>query len=28
VLARVDEHGDLYEDNLTLDQHLPDAGRR
>jgi bifunctional non-homologous end joining protein LigD len=28
VLERVQEHGDLYEANLTLEQRLPDVGRR
>jgi len=28
VLARVEEHGDLYEANLTLEQRLPDVSRR
>jgi bifunctional non-homologous end joining protein LigD len=28
VLERVDALGDLYAANLTLDQRLPDVGRR
>jgi DNA primase len=28
VLARVEDLGDLYEDNVTLEQHLPEVGRR